>query len=313
MAVPSKAGTAPPEQEFLPPKRRLVPDLGRIPNPVFAWLVLLPAILGLAAFSIIPMASGLWRSLQDPGVGGGMGLIYYAQMINDPVFRIALKNNLIFAAITVPVSLALAMLMAVLVNRQFRGRSLVRLALFTPAMLPTVGAAAIWLFMYQPDFGVINAVLETLGFRRYNLLGQPTTVLPALMVVMVWKEAGFFMLLYLAAMQSIPEDLNEAAMLEGAGEWHRFRRITFPLLMPMTLFASIVAVANGFKHIDFLFIMTNGGPVNASNLMLYHIWESAFVHRRPEHAAAVTVVLVSLLVVLAVIQIRALDRRIHYR
>ncbi len=128
MAVPSKAGTAPPEREFLPPKRRFLPDLGRLPNPVFAWLVLLPAILGLAAFSIIPMASGLWRSLQDPGVGGGMGLIYYEQMINDPVFRIALKNNLIFAGITVPVSLALAMLMAVLVNRHFRGRSLVRLA-----------------------------------------------------------------------------------------------------------------------------------------------------------------------------------------
>ncbi len=313
MAVPSDAGMAPPERDFLPPKRRLLPDLGRIPNPVFAWLVVLPAILGLAAFSIIPMASGLWRSLQDPGVGSGMGLFYYDQMINDSVFRIALKNNLIFAAITVPVSLALAMLMAILVNRQFRGRSLVRLALFTPAMLPTVGAAAIWLFMYQPDFGVINAVLESLGFQRLNLLGQPTTVLPALMVVMVWKEAGFFMLLYLAALQSIPEDLNEAATLEGAGEWYRFRRVTFPLLMPMSLFASIVAVANGFKHIDFLFIMTNGGPVNASNLLLYHIWESAFVHRRPEYAAAVTVVLVSILVVLAVVQIRALDRRIHYR
>ena len=311
MPLPSDSGMAPPEGGFLPPKRRLLPDLGRIPNSVFAWLVVLPAILGLAAFSIVPMASGLWRSLQDPG--GGTGLHYYDQMINDPVFRIALKNNLIFAAITVPVSLALAMLMAVLVNRRFRGRSLVRLALFTPAMLPTVGAAAIWLFMYQPDFGVINAVLETLGFQRQNLLGQPTTVLPALMVVMVWKEAGFFMLLYLAALQSIPEDLNEAATLEGAGEWYRFRRVTFPLLMPMSLFASIIAVANGFKHIDFLFIMTNGGPVNASNLLLYHIWESAFVHRRPEYAAGVTVTLVSILVVLAVIQIRALDRRIHYR
>jgi sn-glycerol 3-phosphate transport system permease protein len=180
-------------------------------------------------------------------------------------------------------------------------------------MLPLVGAAAIWVFMYQPDFGVINAVLEKFGFARLNLLGQPSTVLPALMVVMVWKEAGFFMLLYLAALQSIPEELNEAAVLEGAGEWYRFRRVTFPLLMPMTLFASIVALANSFKSVDMLFVMTNGGPADASRLLLYHIWDTAFVQRRPEYAAAVTTVLVSILVVLAVVQIRALDRRIHYR
>lgn len=310
--LPSIADKAPLERDFRPPERRLLSGLRRIPNPVFAWLVLLPAMLGLAAFSIIPMASGLWRSLHEPGLGG-IGLAQYEQMINDPVFRLAFRNNFIFSAITVPVSLALGILMAVLVNRNFRGRGLVRLAFFTPAMLPVVGAAAIWLFMYQPDFGVINAVLASLGFQRLNLLGQPSTVLPALMVVMVWKEAGFFMLLYLAALQSIPEELNEAAMLEGAGEVYRFRRITFPLLMPMSLFASIVAMANSFKHVDFLFIMTDGGPNNASSLLLYHIWEAGFVYHRPEYAAAVTVVLVSTLLVLAVVQIRALDRRIHYR
>ena len=313
MAIPPSANRAPLELDFQPTERRLLSALRRIPNPVFAWLVLLPAILGLSAFSIVPMASGLWRSLHEPGLGGGIGLAQYEQMINDPVFRIALRNNVIFSAITVPVSLALAMLMAILVNRRFRGRGLVRLAFFTPAMLPVVGAAAIWLFMYQPDFGVINALLVGLGFPRLNLLGQPSTVLPALMVVMVWKESGFFMLLYLAALQSIPEDLNEAATLEGAGEFYRFRRITFPLLMPMSLFASIVAMANSVKHVDFLFIMTDGGPANASNLLLYHIWEAAFVQRRPEYAAAVTVVLVSILLVLAAVQIRALDSRIHYR
>jgi len=313
MSEPSDAELAQLEGDFLLPKRNIFSRLGHIPNAGFAWLVVLPAIVGLAAFSIVPMVTGLWESLQEPGIGGGIGLLYYEEMINDPVFRIALRNNLFFAAVIVPVSLALGMFMAVLVNRRFRGRSLVRLAFFTPAMLPTVGAAAIWLFMYQPDFGVINALLETLGFQRLNLLGQPTTVLPALMVVMVWKEAGFFMLLYLAALQSIPEELNEAAELEGAGEWYRFRRVTFPLLMPMSLFTSIVAIANSFKHIDFLFIMTNGGPVNASNLLLYHIWEAGFVHRRPEYANAVTIVLVSILVLLAVVQIRALDRRIHYR
>jgi sn-glycerol 3-phosphate transport system permease protein len=224
-----------------------------------------------------------------------------------------LTNNIVFSLVTVPISLAVAMLMAVLVNRRFPGRSLVRLAFFTPAMLPLVGAASIWLFMYQPDFGVINMLLEQIGVPRQNLLGVPSTALPALMLVMIWKEAGFFMLLYLAALQSIPGELNEAAVIEGAGEWHRFRRITFPLLMPTTLFASIVAVADSFKHVDFLFVMTAGGPANASTLLLYYIWTTAFSQFRPGYAAAISTVLVSILIILAVVQIRAFDRRIHYR
>lgn len=301
------------DAEFRPPRRRLLSGLGRIPNPVFAWLIVLPAIAGLAAFSIVPMAIGVWRSMQGARNSGFVGLAQYSAMFNDPVFQIALKNNLIFTVVTFPVSLALAMLMAVLVNRRFRGRGLVRLAFFTPAMLPVVGAAAIWLFMFQPDFGVLNMLMEKFGLPRLNLLGQPATSLPAVMIVEIWKEAGFFMLLYLAALQSIPEELNEAAALEGAGEWYKFRRITFPLLMPTTLFASIVALANSFKHVDFLFVMTAGGPAHSSTLLLYHIWDAAFIQRRPEYAAAVTTVLVSILVLLAIVQIRALDRRIHYR
>lgn len=301
------------DTEFRAPRERLLSPLARIPNPVFAWLIVLPAIIGLAAFSIVPMATGVWRSLQGTGVEGQISLAQYEVMIADPIFQRALTNNLLFSLVTVPVSLGLAMLMAVLVNRRFAGRALVRLAFFTPAMLPVVGAASIWLFMYQPDFGVINTLLEMVGLAKQNLLGQPGTVLPSLMVVMIWKEAGFFMLLYLAALQSIPGELNEAAVLEGAGEWYRFRRVTFPLLMPTTLFASIVAVANSFKHVDFLFVMTNGGPANASNLLLYHIWDTAFIQFRPAYAAAVSTFLVSVLVILAVVQIRAMDSRIHYR
>ncbi|MCC6306741.1 MAG: sugar ABC transporter permease [Rhodobacteraceae bacterium] len=298
---------------FRLPRRRLLAPLGRIPDPVFAWLILLPALIGLSTFSIVPMAIGIWNSLQGARSGEPMGLGQYQAMIGDPIFSTALVNNLLFSVVTVPISLALAMLMAVLVNRRFHGRALARLAFFTPAMLPVVGAASIWLFMYQPDFGVINSLLETLGLARQNLLGQPSTVLPALMVVMVWKEAGFFMLLYLAALQSIPGELNEAAVLEGAGGWYRFRRITFPLLMPTTLFALIIAVANSFKHVDFLFVMTQGGPANASTLLLYHIWDTAFIQFRPGYAAAVSTFLVTILVILAVVQIRLLDRRIHYR
>ena len=298
---------------FSNPRRGPLHGLRRIPDGAFAWLLVLPAMIALAAFTVLPMFTSLWSSLQEPGLDGGVGLANYQQMLGDVVFRQALRNNLVFSFVTVPVSLALAMLMAVLVNNKMKGRGFLRLAFFTPAMLPVVAAAAIWLFFYQPNFGVINAIGETLGFSPQNWLGSSSTVLPALMVMMVWKEAGFFMLFYLAGLQGISPELNEAADLEGAGRWYRFRRVTFPMLMPTTLFVSIVGLANSFKQVDFVFVMTQGGPNNASNMLLYYIWQSAFGQRRPDYAAAVTVVLVSILIILALLQIRVFDRRIHYR
>ncbi|QBI21897.1 sugar ABC transporter permease [Egibacter rhizosphaerae] len=285
----------------------------RIPNGMFAWLLITPAMIILLGFSVLPMITTIWTSLQEPGIGASIGPANYERMVGDGVFLQSLRNNLVFSLVTVPISLAIAMLMAVLVDREIRARGFLRMAFFTPAMLPVVAAAAIWLAFYQPNFGLINAIAQGLGLPGQNWLGNPTTVLPALMVVMVWKEAGFFMLFYLAGLQTISPELNEASKLEGTGRWTHFRRITFPLLLPTTLFTSIVGVANSFKQIDFIFVMTQGGPNNASNLLLYNIYLQAFPNRNPEFAAAMTAVLVLILVVLAVIQIRMFDKRIHYR
>lgn len=287
--------------------------LRRVSDPVFALSLIMPAMIGLLVFSVVPMGTAAWNSLQEPGLEPSIGLAWYERMLDDPVFLRALRNNLVFSLVTVPVSLALAMLFAVLVDRGIRARGFLRLAFFTPAMLPVVAAAAIWLAFYQPNFGLINVIAETIGLPRFNFLGQPDTVLPALMVVMIWKEAGFFMLFYLAGLQTIAPELREASRIEGAGRWYHFRRVTFPLLMPTTLFTSIVAIANSFKQVDFIFVMTQGGPNNASNLLLYYIWQVAFPQRQAEYAAAIVIVLVAIMMVLAVAQIRLLDRRIHYR
>ena len=138
-------------------------------------------------------------------------------------------------------------------------------------------------------------------------------MLPAIIVMTVWKEAGFFMIFYLAALQNIPPELNEAARLEGASRWYFFRRVLFPLLMPTTLFVLINAVLNSFKLVDHLFVLTKGGPDNASNLLLYYIFESAFSFFDTPYAATLTVVLLGLLAAMAFFQFVVLDRRIHYR
>src|SRR5690606_19534552 len=154
----------------------------------------------------------------------------FRSLLQDPVFRQALRNNVWYAAITVPVSVALALAMALWVNRRFAGRGLLRLAFFTPTILPMVAAANVWLFFYAPDIGLLNRGLAVLGAEGRNWLGSVDTALPALMVVTIWKEAGFFMIFYLAALQSLSPEQLDAARLESPSRWYRFRYMVLPLL-----------------------------------------------------------------------------------
>jgi sn-glycerol 3-phosphate transport system permease protein len=242
-----------------------------------------------------------------------VGVLNYQRMLDDPIFWKVLANNAWFALGTIPTSIALAILMALFVNRSIPGRSLVRMAYFTPTVLPMIAVANIWLFFYTPDIGLIDQIASWFGFSGHNWLGDPTTVLPAIMVMTIWKEAGFFMIFYLAAMQNIPPELEEASQLEGATRWYYFRRVMFPLLMPTTLFVLVNAVLNSFKLVDHLFVLTKGGPDNASNLLLYYIFETAFSYFETHFAAALTVVLLILLSVMALLQFFVLDKRVHYR
>jgi len=189
----------------------------------------------------------------------------------------------------------------------------VRMAYFTPTILPMIAVANIWLFFYTPEIGLFDQIGSVFGLPSQNWLGDPKLVLKSLIVMTIWKEAGFFMIFYLAALQSLSPELEEAAHLEGAGRWYIFRRITFPLLMPTTLFVTINAVINSFKMVDHLFILTKGGPDNASSLLLYYIFEVAFSFFDEPYAATLTVILLVLLAIIAVGQFTLMDKRIHYR
>ena len=281
------------------------------------WLFITPAAILLIAFTHYPTVATLIHSVFSKTTairpGRFVGLANYQRMIEDPIFWKVLANNLWFALGTIPLSIVLAVAMALLVNRSIPGRSLVRMAYFTPTILPMIAVANIWLFFYTPDIGLIDQILAVFGIPGHNWLGNPHTVLPAVMAMTIWKEAGFFMIFYLAALQNIPPDLAEAAGLEGAGPWTFFRRVQFPLLMPTTLFVLVNAVLNSFKLVDHLFILTKGGPDNASNLLLYYIFETAFSYFETHYAAAITMVLLVLLAGLALVQFFILDRKVHYR
>lgn len=284
---------------------------------VYGWLLLMPAAVLLISFTYYPTLATLARSFFSTGTATRpskfVGTENYALLLDDDVFWQVVQNNIWFAVGTIPTSIAIAILMAVWVNARIPARGLVRMAYFTPTVLPMIAVANIWLFFYSPDIGLIDQVVAWFGGSSQNWLGDPDTVLGSIIVMTVWKEAGFFMIFYLAALQSLPPELEEAAHIEGASRWYYFRRVTFPLLMPTTLFVLINAVINSFKLVDQLFILTKGGPDNASSLLLYYIYEVAFSFFDDSYAATLTVVLLGVLAIISIGQFLLLDKRIHYR
>ncbi|MDO8875426.1 MAG: sugar ABC transporter permease [Pseudolabrys sp.] len=284
---------------------------------VQGWLLALPAIVLLASFTHIPAVVTVIDSFYSTPRGrvpsSFIGLDQYHAMLADPIFWKAFNNNLLYALITVPVAIALALGMALLVNGHIKGRTALRLAFFTPTILPMVAAANIWLFFYTSDYGLLNQIIRGMGFANVNWLGSTSTALWSLMAVTIWKEAGFFMIFFLAALQQVPPDLYEAARMENVGRWTVFRRITWPLVMPTTLFVAINALINAFRIVDQVIAMTGGGPNNASTLLLFYIYQVAFSFWDSSYAAALSTVLLLLLGGVALAQFYLLDRKIHYR
>ena len=284
---------------------------------VYGWLLLTPAAILLIGFTHYPAVATLYDSFFSTGTvvrpSRFVGFANYAGLADDPIFWQVLWNNLFFALGTIPTSMAIALLMAIWVNDKLPARALVRMSYFTPTILPMVAVANLWLFFYTPQIGLIDKISANFGFPSHNWLGDPSTVMACMAVMTVWKEAGFFMLFYLAALQSLPPEIEEAAKIEGASRWYFFRRVTFPLLMPTTLFVLVNATINSFKLVDHLFILTKGGPDNASNLLLYYIYQVAFSFFDTAYAATLTVVLLALLAAFAILQFQLIEKRVHYR
>ncbi|BBK43685.1 ABC transporter permease [Allostella vacuolata] len=289
----------------------------RIDAHVHGWLLLLPAMAFLALFTHWPAVATLVDSFYSTPRGSRparfVGADNYAVMLDDPVFWQSVANNLWFAVGTIPVSIALAMLMALWVNDRLAGRAWLRVAFFTPTILPMIAVANIWLFFYTPQYGLLEQVTGLFGLPSHNWLGSRDTALACVILVAIWKEAGFFMIFYLAALQQIPPSLAEAAALEGASRACYLRRVVLPLLMPTTMFVLINAVINSFRLVDHIIVMTRGGPDNVTSLLLFYVYEVGFKFWDTAYAAALTMVLVVVLALVALGQYLFLERRTHYQ
>lgn len=284
---------------------------------IYGYLLLLPALGFLLTFTHYPAVATMWESLFSAARNGHparfVGLDNYAALLDDDIFMLSLRNNLLYAAVTIPLSVGLALLMALAVNRRLRGSALTRAAFFIPSLLPMIAIANLWLFFYTPQLGLLNQLLALFSLPPVNWLGDPDSALWSLMAVSIWREAGFFMIFYLAALQQIDPRLSEAAEIEGASRCYFFRRIQWPLLMPTTLFILINASMNAFRIVDQVIAMTNGGPNNSSSLLLFYIYRTAFSFWDLPAASAMTVVLLVILGAIAFIKFTLLDKRAHYQ
>jgi len=284
---------------------------------LYGYLLILPALSFLLLFTHYPAVATVWESLFSAARNGHpaqfVGLDNYLALLDDDIFIQSLRNNLLYALITIPLAVTLALLMALAVNRQMRATALVRTAFFIPSLLPMIAIANLWLFFYTPQLGLLNKLLALFSLPAVNWLGEPQSALYCLMAVSVWREAGFFMIFYLAALQQIDPRLGEAAAIEGASRRYFFRRVQWPLLMPTTLFVLINASMNAFRIVDQVIAMTNGGPNNSSSLLLFYIYRTAFSFWDMPAAAAMTVMLLVILAAIALLKFNLLDKRAHYQ
>ena len=267
------------------------------------YLLILPTAVFVALFTAYPVLLSIYQSFfrqrmniarfREPTfIGWGN----YVELFQDPYFIQVVKNTLTYILGTVPISIILGFLFALLVNRKVKGIGFFRLAFFHPMVLPMVSAATIWLFFFTPDYGLFNSALRFLGYSGpENWTGNPNLALLSVVIVAIWKNSGYYMVFYLAGLQNLPEDVYEAAALDGANSWQTLWRITFPLLQRTTLFISIVAFIDSFRTVDHIFVLTSGGPSRASTVLLFELWLERFEYQDIGASAAITVIFVIVL------------------
>ncbi|MFL5962084.1 MAG: carbohydrate ABC transporter permease [Gaiellaceae bacterium] len=274
-----------------------------------------PAIAGLVLFVLIPFGTAIWLSLHNVHLNSGQparwfGLTQYRRILIDPVFRgdfyRALANNGVFAAVVVPVQTTFALALAVLLNRPLRGMSLFRTFFFMPVVFPMALVAVVWKLIYsRSDLGMLNAVLNAISFGHlgpYDWLGSGSTALAAIIILSIWQGVGFQMIIILAGLQGIPPSLYEAAAIDKAGRWKQFLHITLPGLRNPLIFVVMVTTIFAFRLFDQVYVMTSGGPDNATTTVMYQAVTSAFAEDNVGRGAAITVVFFLIVLAITLVQ-----------
>jgi multiple sugar transport system permease protein len=272
------------------------------------WLFISGATLLTLVFRLLPAVAGLalsffrYNAVRPPQF---IGLRNYSRMFEDVFFIKGLTVTGYYVVGTVAPAVILGFALALLLNQRWMPlRGFFRVVYFLPTVVSMAAIAYVWQWMLNPSFGLVNILFRELGLPPQQFLGDPKQVMPTIIVIVVWKVVGYFMVIFLAGLQSIPRELYEAAQIDGAGRWTELRHITIPLSAPTILFATVIAIIGGWQVFDIVYILTGGGPVNASRVIVYHIWYSAFFNLELGYASAMAVTLFLIIAVFTYLQFR---------
>ncbi len=277
---------------------------------------LLPNFIGFLIFTLLPVISSLalsffgWDLINPPQFAGFSN---FAELFrNDPLFWKVMGNTALYTVMTVPGTLVMALILALLVNQKLRGRIVYRFIYFLPVVTSSVAVALVWNWMYNPDFGLVNSFLSLFGIPQVNWLTDPNTAMFAISLVSIWSGAGYNMVLYLAGLQDIPQQLYEACELDGAGAFQKFFSVTLPLLTPTTFFVLVMSLIGSFQVFDLVYMMTGGGPNNATRTIVSYIYDNAFRFFKMGYASAMAWVLFVIIFLLTLLQFRMQKRWVEY-
>ncbi len=283
---------------------------------VAGYLFLLPNIVGFLVFSSLPVLATLvistlhWDMIRPPTF---VALGNYQQLLfDDPTFWQVLGNTVYYVVGTVPADIVLSLLLALALNAQIRGISVFRAIFFIPVISSAVAVAVMWQWLFNTDFGLIDYGLSFLGVKAIPWLSSTVWAMPAVIIMAIWKHLGYNMIIYLAGLQGIPSTLYEAAAIDGANPWNAFRFITVPLLTPTTFFILVISIINSFQVFDLAFILTRGGPGNATNTVVMDVYNQAFQFFQMGYAAAIAWILFLIIMAFTLIQWRGQKRWVHY-
>jgi sn-glycerol 3-phosphate transport system permease protein len=289
---------------------------GAVPPVALAAALLAPTLVFLLVFTYWPLVVSVVGSFQRFGRVGApptwVGLQNYQDLWQDALFHQVLTNTAVYALVAGPLAVLFGLVAAVAVDGHRRLRLAARTLIFHPVLLPTVAIAATWLFLLNPVSGPIATLITRLTGRAQGLLEDPHTALLTVALVAVYKNCGLYMLFFLAGLQAIPRELQEGARVEGASEWRVFRHVTWPLLGPITFYVSVTAALDALRNVDHIFVLTRGGPANATNVLLYETYLKAFEFWDTGRASALTVLMVAILLTLALLVMPRLERGVHY-
>ena len=278
---------------------------------------LAPSFIILAVFTYFPVAYALglsffkWRIMR--GEPTFNGLTNYELLLTSEDFWQAVGNTIYFAVGAIPTGMAFALFIALLLNRPLRARTIYRTAFFLPTVTSMVAVSVVWMWIYHPDVGLMNYILQLFHLPAIRWLNDPRSAMPALILLGVWKGLGYNVIIYLAGLQNIPQHLYEAAQIDGANRWQLFRHVTWPLLTPTSFLILIMAVINSFQAFTEFHVMTQGGPLGSTTVIVYYLYVQAFQQFNMGYGSALAIVLFLIILGLTLIQNKMLGSKVHYQ